>query len=409
MINKICRNQVYIIDILELHSEFNYKRRINVSERVTISRKTERMLWAMTAGRCEKCGRLIYKHPLSGTIGNFAQIAHSLPVAQGARSEYKKKYKTIDPNLDVNNIDNLLLLCYDCHQEIDKINADKYPPEVLRRIKGDFQEFVLKATNIKRNIATIAIRYSANLHNSKLQITGIYKALFPDKYIEKEFDLTLKNSEFHVGDTNFWQLEEQNLIRRYNHTLLPELENYNNTALNLSVFAIGPIPLLVKLGSLLSNKQSVDVYQLKKSPVQSWEWESTDDDTDYEVTFIQQNANPQKIVLILSLSGLIRHEEVRQAVDWEYATVVEVKTNHKPSDDYLRNKRQLEKFVRCYQQLKERLRNLCKTNIMVHVFAAVPVSIAVEIGRHRNPTTDLPMTIYNYTKGAYEKAIIIGE
>lgn len=47
-----------------------------MAERKKISKNTERLLWAMSAGRCEKCGRLIYKHPLSGVIGNFAQIAH---------------------------------------------------------------------------------------------------------------------------------------------------------------------------------------------------------------------------------------------------------------------------------------------------------------------------------------------
>ena len=380
-----------------------------MSDRKPIKKTTERLLWAMTAGRCEKCGRLIYKHPLSGTIGNFAQIAHSLPVAQGARAQFKRKYKIIDPSLDVNDIDNLLLLCYDCHQEIDKIHPQNYPPELLKIIKRDFQEFVLKATNIKRNVPTIAIRYSANLHNRKIPITGIAKAVFPDKHIDKEFDLSLKNSEFHVGDYNFWQIEEQNLVRRFERAILPELEDYNNTALNFSVFAIAPIPLLVKLGSLLSNKQIIDVYQLKKSPILTWEWESTDDDTDYTSTIIQNCEDVQKIVLIISLSGLIRHEEVKKACGWENALVVEIKTNHVPSDDYLRTKRQLEKFVRCYQQTKELLRNSCQSNIMIHLFAAVPISVAIEIGRHRNPVFDLPLTVYNYDKGKYEPAIIIGE
>ncbi len=380
-----------------------------MAERKKISKNTERLLWAMSAGRCEKCGRLIYKHPLSGVIGNFAQIAHNLPVGDGARIEYKREYKQIDPSLNIDDVGNLLLLCYDCHKEVDEIRPEKYPPEILKRLKADFEEFILKATNIKRIVPTLTLQYSPNIHNRKWQVTGILKALFPEKYIESEIDLTLKDSEFYVGDPNFWEIEEKNLERRFSQQVIPYIENYKKGTPNLSVFAVGPIPLLVKLGVLLSNKYSLDVYQLKKSPVSSWEWEATDIDTEYEVSYIQQSKNPDKIILILSLSGLIRHEEVCEAVEWDNATVVEIKTNHTPSDDYLRNKRQLDKFVSCYQRLKEELRNAINSNVFVHIFAAVPVSVAVEIGRHRNPTFDLPLIIYNYNQGVYERAITIGE
>lgn len=80
-----------------------------MSKRKHISQNTERLLWAMSAGRCEKCGRLIYQHPLSKSIGNFAQIAHNLPVSDnGPRSEYKQ----IDETKSIDDIKNLLLLCY---------------------------------------------------------------------------------------------------------------------------------------------------------------------------------------------------------------------------------------------------------------------------------------------------------
>lgn len=379
-----------------------------MDKRKKISKNTERLLWAMSAGRCEKCGRLIYKHPLSGIIGNFAQIAHNLPVNDGARSEYKQKYKQIDPSLNINDVSNLLLLCYECHKEIDEIRPGNYPPETLKSMKADFEEFIVKSTNIKRIIPTLALQYSPNLHNRKWQVTGTMKAMFPEKYIEREIDLTLKDSEFYVGDPNFWDIEEKNLERRFKQEVTPYIDNYKRGIPNLSVFAVGSIPLLIKLGELLSNKHEVDVYQLKKSPVSSWEWEATDDDTEYCVSYIKKHKDPNKIILIFSLSGLIRHEEVHKAVEWDNATVVEIKTNHTPSDDYLRNKRQLDKFVCCYQRLKEELRNSISSNVFVHIFTAVPASVAVEIGRHRNPVFDLPFIIYNYNQGIYERAITIG-
>lgn len=197
-------------------------------------------------------------------------------------------------------------------------------------------------------------------------------------------------------------------MRIFNRCVEPEIENYTKGFSNVSVFAIAPTPLLVKLGELLSNKRNIDVYQLHKVP-STWEWETNGNDIDYQIIYLQEFRNPQKIIIILSLSGEIKKDEVMAATSWENATVIEIKTNFKPYDDFLRSKQQLETFIRSYQILREQLRKIGNANTMVHVFAAVPVSIAIEIGRQRNETFDLPLTIYNYTNGVYEKAIVIGE
>lgn len=377
--------------------------------RKSISNDTKQLLWAMSAGRCEKCGRLLYRHPLSDTVGNFAQIAHNLPVSEfGPRTKFKFQVKEIDPNLNVDDVNNLLLLCYDCHREIDQIKPDEYPPDKLKRIKDDFERFVVKATNIQRIVPTIAIKYSPNLHGQKLLITGIQRAIFPDKFIDCEIDLTLKNSSFDIGGANYWSIEEEHLVGSFREKVKPILEDYQRCSNNLSVFAIGPIPLLIKFGTLLSNKNNIDVYQLKKSPASTWEWESSKDDFDYKVNVIQQSETTKRTIVLFSISGCINQMAVRQAISWDEATVIEVTTTCLPHDDLLRSKQQLDKFVNCYRKLKEQLLGLNSNRRPLHIFAAVPVSVAVEIGRHWNPTIDLPMVIYNLTNGNYEKALTIG-
>ena len=379
---------------------------MHMTKRKRLNPTTEKILWAMSSGRCEKCGRLIYQHPLSKVIGNFAQIAHNLPVANnGPRSNFK----VIDSNADINDVSNLLLLCYDCHREIDEIAPGKYPPEKLKRIKFDFEEFILKATNVERIEPTLVIKYSPNLHNKRLQVTGVQKALFPEKYIKEEVDLTLGNSAYAAGDTEFWSIEIGNLVRTFNQKVLPAIENYKDGFINISVFAIGPIPLLVKLGTLLSNKHNIDVYQLKKAPQSTWEWEYSESKTEYVINYIKEVNNPDKIIIMFSISGIIRYEEVQKCISTENSIVIEIRTNQAPFDDFLRNKVQLDKFVKCYQTIKEEIRNKCSKNVMVHMFLSVPVAAAVEIGRHWNMTVDLPFTVYNYTNGVYEKAITIGE
>lgn len=381
-----------------------------MANRKKISLDTERFLWAMSAGRCEKCGRLIYRHPLSHTLGNFAQIAHNLPVSDfGPRSNFKAKFKLIDPNLDINDVNNLMLLCYDCHKEIDVIHPNDFPPELLRQIKSSFEEFVVKATNLERIVPTIVIEYSPNLHGKRLWVAGIQKAIFPDKVIKQEIDLTLRNSSYNVGDSEYWQYEEAHLQRIFKEKVEPILEDYRFTSNNFSIFAIGPIPLLVKLGTLLSNKNSIDVYQLKKSPISTWEWETSDTDFNYEIDLLQHKKDAKRIIVMLSLSGTINRDAVSKTIPWEDSNILEICTTSSPHDDFLRSKKQLDKFVLCYRKLKEQLLSMSDSRLTVHLFAAIPVSVALEIGRHWNSTIDLPMVIYNLTNGYYEKAITIGE
>lgn len=379
---------------------------VKMTKRKGIRHNTERLLWAMSAGRCEKCGRILYMHPINKVVGNFAQIAHNLPVGKnGPRSEYKTK--TINPNANIDDVNNLLLLCYECHQEIDKIRPHDYPPEKLAIMKSDFEQFIYKATELERIVPTVVLKYSPNLHGQQQLIGGIHNALFPDKVKDKEMDITLKNSQFYVGDPNYWEVEEKNLINAFAKRVTPMIEDYKNGFMNISVFAIGPIPLLVKLGELLSNKHNIDVYQLKKSP-KTWEWETGKEDTEYKINYIQECDNPKRVIAVFSISGKVKLEEVQSAIEWDDALVVEITANCNPYDDFLRTKRQLEKFVKCYQVLKEQIRNKSKTGTKVHVFAAVPGSIAVELGRQHNATFDLPLTVYNYENSKYEKAITIG-
>ena len=374
------------------------------TKRIGINEKTERLLWAMSAGRCEKCGRIVYRHLTTKEMGNYAQVAHNFPVGtEGPRAEYK----LISPDGDINDVSNLLLLCYDCHRLIDTIEPEKYPPEILQKIKNDFETFVFKATDIKRVVPTLVLKYSPNLHGKRIFVWGAHNALIPEKVIYGEIDLTLKNSQYHVGDPQYWDLEKNNLIRSFESKVVNRVEDFENGYTNISVFAIGPIPLLVKLGELLSNKQSIDVYQLHKN-TSSWEWETEGPDTIYTVRYVAECEEPKKIILILSLSGQIRHEEVRSTISWDDALVVEMTPNHKQDSDYLRQKVQLNRFINCYQSLKEDLRKKCSSKVDMHVFAAVPTSVAVEIGRYHNPTVDSPLVIYNYNGGMYSKVLVLG-
>lgn len=129
---------------------------------------TKKILWGVSAGRCEYCGRLVYKHPLGDEIHNFAQMAHIFPFSdEGPRRE--EKIKIFDETADINDIGNLMLLCYDCHITIDR-NPKDNPVESLKKLKKEFETFIVLTTNYECIVPTIVITYSANLHEQRNQL-----------------------------------------------------------------------------------------------------------------------------------------------------------------------------------------------------------------------------------------------
>jgi hypothetical protein len=85
-------------------------------------------------GRCQyrNCEKLVViVDPVSGAVKELGRYAHILPVGGAARAEYKAQH----PDLDLNSFKNIMLLCSDHHDLVDKLEVPKHPPEILFRMK----------------------------------------------------------------------------------------------------------------------------------------------------------------------------------------------------------------------------------------------------------------------------------
>ena len=374
------------------------------THRKTIPTPSKILLWAMAAGRCEKCGKILYKHPLTGTDVNYAQIAHNHPVGKrGPRFEHK-----IDSSLNIDDVSNLLLLCAECHKEIDD-NPTLYTVENLKNIKQTHETCVYKATDFEHIKTTTVIKYAANLHGRSLSIDNISDALLPEKFAIDTIELGLKNSSWNTSEEAYWSYESQNLEKNFKNKVLPLFDNCNNERKDFSIFALAPIPLLIKFGTLLSNKQRIDVYQLQKSPTQTWRWQNSNTRVKYTTNYKNCPTSIKQVVLILSLSGKPLIDTIQSTVSFENSLVVEITTDTTPYEDFLKTRQQLDDFIKEYLKTKEEIRSICKQVVPIHLFAAIPNAIAVEIGRHRDTTADLPLITYNLANNKYHRALTIGD
>ena len=82
-----------------------------------------------------------------------------------------------------------------------------------------------------------------------------------------------------------------------------------------------------------------------------------------------------------------------------------------PNNDFLKSRNQLRLFRQQFRLLMDRIKAHHVQDTLLHVFPAVPVSVAVEIGRVWMPKADLPLCIYDQNRktGGFTKALVFPE
>lgn len=370
-----------------------------------ISREVERELWARAAGRCQfdGCNRPLYKSPVTQESVNIAEKAHIYSFSEhGPRGWGPLKWKPAA----LNHTSNLMLVCHDCHKTIDgRKDGGRYPAALLQRWKSEHEARVYRVTGIAPNRKSQVVLYGANIggNASPLQPGQANLALFPDWYPADERAIELSMSwTGEDRESEFWRTESENLDRCFDRMVRPRVAE----DAHFSVFGFAPIPLLIKLGALLTDKVAAQVYQLHREPHQSWKWIDGDYPLDYHVLEPQVIDGPP--ALILSLSAKITRERVTSVVGngvtiWELAI-------ESPNNDFLKTPQHLSEFRTKCRKIVALITKIHGANCELSIFPAVPVACAVELGRIRMPKADSPWLIYDQQNqhGAFVPVLRIG-
>ena len=136
------------------------------------------------------------------------------------------------------------------------------------------------------------------------------------------------------------------------------------------------------------------MYQLHREPP-DWRWQETPDE------FLFQVEPPAEIhedvALNLSLSATIENRRIFNTLGQENLSIWKM-TVTEPNNDSLKGRGQLRMFRQQFRLLLDRIKSRHGQGAVLHVFPAVPVSIAVEIGRVWMPKADLPLCIYDQNR-----------
>ena len=357
----------------------------NIPEKVKIR------LWGKAAGRCqyEGCNKPLWLDTITKAEFNVAYIAHIIADNEnGPRGD-----PTLSKEL-ASDISNLMLLCDPHHRLIDIEDVKGHSVQRLRTMKEKHERRIEIVSGIQDNKQSHVLLYGANIgdHTSPVSYSMAAYAMLPEWYPAETIPLSLgmKNSSYQEMEPDFWKIERNHLISMYNNIVRPRLAQGDIE--HLSVFAVAPQPLLMLLGFLISELINVNVFQLQHETKRDWKWQS-EIPPQFEYIVHKSDTINRIPVVILALSAPIATERITTVLG-EDVTIWYV-TISEPHNDFLKSPVQLSDFRKIMRRILDQIKHTHDEQEMIHVFPAMPVALAVELGRVIMPKADAPLRIYD--------------
>lgn len=354
-----------------------------------IPSKVKYQLWAISGGRCEirGCNKLLSESAFASkryNVGVFAHIVADSP--EGPRGNSLSKELA-------DKIENIIFTCPDCHKMIDsEENLSLYTVELLTQMKKEHEDRISQVTGITEDLKCHTITYFSRVGNSPniFNENVLKNAMLPEYTTNGEIiRLYMENSYIKDNESIFWTLEKKNLEETFKEYVLPLL--HKGKVSRLAIFALAPMPLLIRLGTLLTDKTSVCIYQKHRIP-DEWKW-LNEDIGDFEYIMEEPNCNKSNVALNISLSGTIDNSRIYSVLG-DDVSIWKLSIEN-PSNDFIRNKEQVELFNKKMREVFEVIKRKHGHNITLHIFPACPISLCIELGRVWMSKCDMRLSIYD--------------
>lgn len=350
---------------------------------------TRLMLAVRAGGRCEfpGCNTPLFEHHVTLTTGNFGQFAHIRAFSPaGPRGGGAPRPR------DVHDIENLLLLCHKCHKLIDD-HPNDYSTGTLKLAKSDHEKRIAHLTGLGPDKRTVVVQLKARINGEAVEIplADVTSAVTP-RYPTDRHGYVIDITQF--GDEDL----ACEAARRKVRTMVERLYEPGMDAdkvRHISLFALGPIPMLVYLGSRLSNKIPVEFYQRHRD-TKDWLWKIEPASVEYEVRAIRRGTDQAKVAVVLPLSGTKSKDKLPASIDETFSVYELGLPQGKASPDFLRTRDDLTKFERTYRGLLAKIEEQHRGVELIHLFPAVPAPIAVACGYNLLQKVHPPLLVYDF-------------
>lgn len=369
-------------------------------------------VWVRSGGRCAICGRYLLEGKLTHKDFSLGELAHIVG-QQTTEGSPRGDYDLLESERD--KADNLMLLCAGEHDEIDREGAlNTMNVGRLRKIKHAHEDWVRRMTGLDRNRGTAVVRMIGAVRGNVVELsrpTASAAVLnsddrfpeFPLSYEQYGFEIDLRHLPGE-GTEMYWTTAKAAIDEVIEHKLKEAVRRED--VRHLSVFAFARLPLLVYLGSRLDDTYEVALYQRHRS-TEAWAWRESTATVEFKVESQPAEGAPSAgAVMMLNISGTIQPDELPPELSTLPRLVV-APVGEIPGVDIIDSPDALYTFIRAVRTLLSQLEVTDKHLAVLHVFAALPVSASVALGRARDPHVHPPFVIYDRADTGYVPALEI--
>lgn len=232
--------------------------------------KTDLQKLSYLAGwRCQfaGCGKDLQRESLSGTPGNFSYFAHIIAASpKGPRGDKLLSGQQADA------IENIMLMCDECHRRIDRVDPDRFTVDVLRKMRQD------SINEVKRLLDTL--RYEEAL---PIVVMGNITAQSP-RFIQRDAEEAMWTRRLRMTSTgperffyngghlhnphapHYWgslfDALRDDIVRL--RKLLNGTLRFDDSALPLAVFPLHCTSMLVLAGRVMGEGSRITVFQFNR-------------------------------------------------------------------------------------------------------------------------------------------------
>ena len=366
--------------------------------------REKRALYQRAACMCEfsGCAEPLFFDLISGATVNNAQLAHIIPSsANGPRGlEDGSSYKVDDP-------ENRILLCRKHHELVD---ADEtfYDCALLRDMKRAHEAKVAGLMKAMKADAAYPLIYMSKIKGetspfvSDAQVNQA-AVLNGHPLLQATPERITIDSEIEYATNQYWEKQSKKLVCRVDAFLEDVRSKGQN--LRLAIFPIGPIPLIAKLGSLLTNTLQLDVFPKLHNP-ESWCWQEADEINSFRSEWVKKcSSSANRVALIMSLSEDIGSRVLKE-VSLGETPVCHLVANRIALDP-IRTKSELEKFESALYTLIGETQKEYGSGIEIDVYPAISNVAAFSVGYKHMPKVHPKLNIYENLGDSWKYALTI--
>jgi len=175
---------------------------------------------------------------------------------------------------------------------------------------------------------------------------------------------------------------------------------------HLSVFALAPQPLLIELGRLLCDIVPMVVHQRHREP-STWTWQRDREPVRYRISE-PASGRSGEVALKLGVSATITDDRIERVLGSDAA--IWSLCAESAHNDIVRSPEDQAGYRTALRRLFDAIKAKHGHGVVIHLFPALPASLAVESGRVWMPKADPELRIYDQQRvSGFVYALTIGE